>query len=50
MDGFEELKNVVVVGATNRPDSIDKALLRPGRFDHLIYVGMPDDDCRKEIL
>ena len=50
MDGFQELKNVIVVGATNRPDSIDKALLRPGRFDHLIYVDIPDSDSRKEIF
>ena len=50
LDGFEELKNVIVVGATNRPDSIDKALLRPGRFDHLIYVDIPDAACREEIF
>ena len=42
MDGLEELQNVVVIGATNRPTLIDPALLRPGRFDDLIYVGTPD--------
>ena len=42
MDGLEELQNVVVIGATNRPTLIDPALLRPGRFDELIYVGTPD--------
>ncbi|EAR89093.2 AAA family ATPase CDC48 subfamily protein (macronuclear) [Tetrahymena thermophila SB210] len=50
MDGFEGLKNVVIVAATNRPEIIDKALTRPGRFDHLIYVPPPDIDCRREIL
>ena len=42
MDGVESLKNVIIVAATNRPDIIDKALTRPGRFDHLIYVTPPD--------
>ena len=46
MDGIEALKNVVVVAATNRPEIIDKALTRPGRFDHLIYVPPPDVKCR----
>ena len=41
MDGLEELQNVVVIGATNRPTLVDPALLRPGRFDELIYVGTP---------
>lgn len=50
MDGIEGLKNVVIVAATNRPEIIDKALTRPGRFDHLIYVPPPDCECRKEIL
>ena len=50
MDGIETLKNVIIVAATNRPDIIDKALTRPGRFDHLIYVPPPDLDCRREIL
>jgi transitional endoplasmic reticulum ATPase len=50
MDGLEELQNVVVIGATNRPTLIDPALLRPGRFDELIYVGPPDAGGRKRIL
>ncbi|MEO7504346.1 MAG: CDC48 family AAA ATPase [Sphingomicrobium sp.] len=50
MDGLEELNNVVVIGATNRPNLIDPALLRPGRFDELIYVGPPDTAGRRRIL
>ncbi len=50
MDGLEELEGVSVVAATNRPDIIDPALLRPGRFDRLIYVPPPDTDARKSIL
>ncbi|MEO6224409.1 MAG: CDC48 family AAA ATPase [Sphingomicrobium sp.] len=50
MDGLEELQNVVVIGATNRPMLIDPALLRPGRFDELIYVGPPDTAGRRRIL
>ena len=50
MDGLEELQNVVVIGATNRPTLIDPALLRPGRFDELIYVGVPDAAGRRRIL
>ena len=50
MDGLEELNNVVVIGATNRPNLIDPALLRPGRFDELIYVGVPDAAGRERIL
>jgi transitional endoplasmic reticulum ATPase len=50
MDGLEELHNVVVIGATNRPGLIDPALLRPGRFDELIYVGTPDAAGRAQIL
>lgn len=50
MDGFEELKNVLVVAATNRPDTLGSALLRPGRFDNLIYVGLPSHEARQEIL
>jgi transitional endoplasmic reticulum ATPase len=50
MDGLEELRGVVVIAATNRPDIIDVALLRPGRFDKLLYVPPPDIDARKEIL
>ena len=50
MDGLEELQSVVVIGATNRPNLIDPALLRPGRFDELIYVPVPDEDGRRRIL
>src|SRR5690349_24821768 len=50
MDGLEELNNVVIIGATNRPNLIDPALLRPGRFDELIYVGTPDTAGRRRIL
>src|SRR5436190_88222 len=50
LDGLEELQNVVVIGATNRPNLIDPALLRPGRFDELIYVGVPDTAGRRRIL
>ena len=50
MDGLEELQAVVVIGATNRPNLVDPALLRPGRFDELIYVGLPDEAGRRRIL
>ncbi|MBO9714763.1 CDC48 family AAA ATPase [Sphingomonas sp.] len=50
MDGLEELQSVVVIGATNRPNLVDPALLRPGRFDELIYVGVPDREGRARIL
>ncbi len=50
MDGVEGLRNVTVMGATNRPDMVDPALLRPGRFDRLILVGKPDADSRLGIL
>lgn len=50
MDGLEELQSVVVIGATNRPNLIDPALLRPGRLDELIYVGVPDEGGRRRIL
>jgi transitional endoplasmic reticulum ATPase len=50
LDGLESLHNVVVIAATNRPDIIDPALLRPGRFDRLVQVGLPDLDARKDIL
>jgi transitional endoplasmic reticulum ATPase len=50
MDGLEELGSVVVIGATNRPNLIDPALLRPGRFDELIYVSVPDRAGRRHIL
>lgn len=50
MDGFEQLRNVLVVAATNRPEILDPALLRPGRLDNLVYVGPPDLQARREIL
>jgi len=50
MDGIVPLSNVVVLAATNRPDILDPALLRPGRFDRVIYVPPPDKEARKQIL
>ncbi|WP_305097334.1 CDC48 family AAA ATPase [Croceibacterium aestuarii] len=50
MDGMEEMNSIVVIGATNRPNLIDPALLRPGRFDELVYVGPPDASGRERIL
>ncbi|KAK4233803.1 P-loop containing nucleoside triphosphate hydrolase protein [Achaetomium macrosporum] len=50
MDGFEALAGVIVVGATNRPQAVDPALLRPGRFDELIYVGPPDEAARRTMF
>jgi transitional endoplasmic reticulum ATPase len=50
MDGLEELRGVVVIGATNRPDIIDPALLRPGRFDELILAPVPDLESRRKIF
>ena len=50
LDGLEILTNVLVIGATNRPDIIDAALLRPGRFDRLLYVPPPDYDSRIKII
>jgi transitional endoplasmic reticulum ATPase len=50
MDGMEELQSVVLIGATNRPTLVDPALLRPGRFDELVYVGTPDQAGREHIL
>ncbi|OPY53806.1 MAG: VCP-like ATPase [Methanosaeta sp. PtaU1.Bin060] len=50
IDGLEELRGVVVIGATNRPDIIDPALLRPGRFDELIMVPVPDIESRRKIF
>ncbi len=50
MDGLERMSDVVIVGATNRPDILDPSLLRPGRFDELIMVGQPDKEARKEIF
>ncbi len=50
MDGLQELKNVVVLAATNRPEEVDPALLRPGRFDKIIDIPMPDQNSRFEIF
>jgi transitional endoplasmic reticulum ATPase len=50
LDGVEALRNVVVIGATNRPDLVDPALLRPGRLERLVYVPPPDAAARTEIL
>lgn len=50
MDGFEGNDGVIVIAASNRPDVLDKALLRPGRFDRQIYVGLPDIRGREQIL
>ena len=50
MDGLEELRGVVVIGATNRPDIIDPALLRPGRFDEMIMVPVPGLESRRKIF
>jgi transitional endoplasmic reticulum ATPase len=50
LDGLEDLKGVVVIGATNRPDIIDEALLRPGRFDRILEVPPPDKEARKHIF
>ena len=50
LDGLERLHNIVVIAATNRPDMIDPALLRPGRFDRLVLIGYPDFEARKSIF
>jgi transitional endoplasmic reticulum ATPase len=50
MDGLEELRNVVIIAATNRPDIVDPALLRPGRFDRMLLVPPPDLEARKQIF
>ena len=50
LDGVEALRNVVVIGATNRPDLVDPALLRPGRLERLVYVPPPDAAARAAIL
>ena len=50
MDGLEELRDVIVIGATNRPDILDPALLRPGRFDRIILVSVPEEESRLKIL
>lgn len=50
IDGVNVLKNVIIVAATNRPDLIDKALMRPGRLDRIVYVQLPDVETRAEIF
>jgi len=50
MDGFESTQNVKIIAATNRPELLDKALLRPGRFDRIIEIGLPDSSGRNKIL
>ena len=50
MDGFEPAEKVVVMAATNRPDVLDPALLRPGRFDRRVTIDLPDRADREEIL
>ena len=50
MDGFESTQNVKIIAATNRPELLDKALLRPGRFDRIIEIGLPDSSERNKIL
>ncbi|VVC04440.1 VCP-like ATPase [Candidatus Burarchaeum australiense] len=50
MDGVKELKNVMLVGATNKPNMIDPALMRPGRFDKIMYIPPPDERARKQIF
>ena len=50
MDGLEERKQVFIMGATNRPDIIDPAVMRPGRLDKVLYVGLPSQPDRLDIL
>ncbi|GIZ00637.1 ATPase family protein 2 homolog [Caerostris extrusa] len=50
MDGIEELPNVMIVAATNRPDRLDVAFIRNGRINHFIYIPLPDSDTREQIL
>lgn len=50
MDGIEALKEVFIIGATNRPDILDSALIRTGRFDAHIHIGLPSEEARKEIF
>jgi len=50
LDGFKSVKNILVVGATNMPQELDRALLRPGRFDKIIYMPLPDKEGRKQIF
>ena len=48
MDGLEDMNDVLVIGATNRPDMLDPAMLRPGRFDRIILVDIPDESIRRQ--
>uniref|UniRef100_T1GNG7 AAA+ ATPase domain-containing protein n=1 Tax=Megaselia scalaris TaxID=36166 RepID=T1GNG7_MEGSC len=50
LDGVDTLKDVTIVAATNRPDMMDKALMRPGRIDRIVYVSLPDESTRREIF
>ncbi len=50
LDGFTPTSNIKIIGATNRPDILDDALLRPGRFDRIVDVGLPDHDARQQIF
>jgi len=50
MDGIEALKDVFIIGATNRPDILDSALIRTGRFDSHIHIGLPTEEARRQIL
>lgn len=50
IDGVNVLKNVIIIAATNRPDLIDRALMRPGRLDRIVYVQLPDAETRAEIF
>lgn len=49
-DGIHSTNDVIVIAATNRPEKIDKALLRPGRFDRIVYVPLPDCNTRRDIF
>ena len=51
MDGVGSLRgdNIIVVGATNRPEAVDRALLRPGRFDQVVYAPLPGEDARRQV-
>lgn len=50
MDGIEALKEVFIIGATNRPDILDSALIRTGRFDSLIHIALPNEDARRQVF
>ncbi len=50
LDGVEELKGVLFLGATNRPDMLDPAILRPGRFDEIVEIALPDEESRRQIF